>query len=202
MRVKNSQHGPVGLRQRGYGCAVLLFCLGATQFIVGCAARARPVSTWRGAGLAHPIMPATVAPAPRPPSDVSVDPVPELRVELPPPPPLLAVEAVPVRPRVAPVRPPESTLSSKPEPPVIAPQMSPEEINTVRQQMTTSISIAENNLARSQGKTLNTTQSNLASKIKGFITDARTAEHDGDLPRARSLATKAQVLSEELASSL
>jgi outer membrane murein-binding lipoprotein Lpp len=68
--------------------------------------------------------------------------------------------------------------------------------------MTSSISEAEKNLARSQGRTLNATQSDLATKIKQFIGDAQAASREGDWTRARSLATKAQVLSEELASSL
>ena len=85
---------------------------------------------------------------------------------------------------------------------MIAPQMSDAEASAARQQMTSSISEAEKNLARSQGKTLNATQSDLATKIKQFIGDAQSASREGDWTRARSLATKAQVLSEELASSL
>jgi hypothetical protein len=38
--------------------------------------------------------------------------------------------------------------------------------------------------------------------VKGFISDAREAGRAGDWPRARDLAKKAQVLSEELANSL
>ncbi|MDP9338271.1 MAG: hypothetical protein M3P45_05320 [Acidobacteriota bacterium] len=68
--------------------------------------------------------------------------------------------------------------------------------------MLASLSVAEKNLARAQGKRLNSTQSDLAAKVRGFIDDARSAGHDGDWTRARSLATKAQVLSEELVASL
>jgi hypothetical protein len=49
---------------------------------------------------------------------------------------------------------------------------------------------------------LNATQSDLASKVRGFLKDAREAAQIGDWSHARSLAKKAQVLSEELASSL
>jgi hypothetical protein len=49
---------------------------------------------------------------------------------------------------------------------------------------------------------LNAAQSDLASKIRGFIKDAREAAQIADWSRARSLAKKAQVLSEELAGSL
>jgi hypothetical protein len=149
----------------------------------------------------RPRMPATIAPTPKPLTDESVDPVPELRLELPPSPPLLSVRTGPARPHAAPVPAAESNVSNKPEPPIIAPQLTSAEINAARQQMIASLSVAERNLARSQGKTLNATQSDLAAKIKGFIGDARSAGHDEDWTRARSLATKAQVLSEELAAS-
>jgi hypothetical protein len=109
---------------------------------------------------------------------------------------------VPARPHVAPAPAAENNAENKPEAPVIAPQMSPAEASAARQQMTSSIAEAEKNLARSQGKKLNATQSDLAAKIKQFIGDAQSASREGDWTRARSLATKAQVLSEELASSL
>ncbi len=80
--------------------------------------------------------------------------------------------------------------------------MSAADASAARQQMTSSITEAEKNLARSQGKKLNAIQSDLATKIKQFIGDAQSASREGDWTRARSLATKAQVLSEELASSL
>lgn len=152
--------------------------------------------------MVHPKLPATVAPRPQPPADETIDPVPELRLELPPPPPFLAVQVAPLRPRVAPEPAHEASVSSKPEVPVIAPQLTPAETDAARQQMASSLSIAESNLARSKDRALNSTQSDLASKIKGFISDARSAEHDGDWMRARSLATKARVLSEELVASL
>ena len=180
-----------------------MFCLCALQFISGCAERKAPPVSWRGAGLSRPIVPATItSPKPLPLPDESVDPVPELQLELPPPPPLLAVHTAPARPRVAPAPAAENNAESKPEAPVIAPQMSAAEASAARQQMTSSISEAEKNLARSQGRKLNPTQSDLAAKIKQFIGDAQSASREGDWTRARSMATKAQVLSEELASSL
>ncbi len=199
MTANKPQHCSVA-PPRAY--ALLISFVFASQFFVGCAERRRPESTWRGAGTERPVLPATLAPQPHPVSDDSEDPVPELRLELPPPPPLLAVRFVPPRPHVAPAPSAESNVSSKPEPPVIAPQFSPEESSSARQQMIVSLSVAETNLARSKGKTLSSTQSDLAAKVKGFIGDARLAERQGDWTRARSLATKAQVLSEELVSSL
>src|ERR1700730_18345592 len=146
------------VRSRGHARVGLVFCLCALHLISGCAEKKPPVS-WRGAGLSRPIVPSAItAPKPRPLPDESVDPVPELQLELPPPPPLLAVHTAPARPRVAPAPAAENT-ADRPEAPVIAPQMSDAEASAARQQMTTSISEAEKNLARSQGRTLNTTQS-------------------------------------------
>jgi hypothetical protein len=190
------------VKSRNHARAGLVFCFCALQFISGCAERKKTPVSWRGAGLSRPIVPATItAPKPRPLPDESVDPVPELQLELPPPPPLLAVRTSPARPRVAPAPVPDNS-ADRPEAPVIAPQMSDAEASAARQQMTSSLNEAEKNLARSQGKTLNATQSDLATKIKQFIGDAQSASREGDWTRARSLATKAQVLSEELASSL
>jgi hypothetical protein len=180
---------------------MLVFWVCAAQFFAGCAARNNPAPS-RTAAVVHPKMPATMAPRPTPLADETIDPVPELRLELPPPPPLLASHDVPARPRVAPAPERETSTASKPEAPVIAPQLTPEETNAARQQMVQSLSVAEKNLARSQGRTLNSNQSDLASKIKGFIGDARSAGKEGDWTRARNLATKAEVLSVELAASL
>jgi hypothetical protein len=151
--------------------------------------------------MMRPAMPATVAPRPRPLPEESVDPVPELRLEIPPPPPLLAVRSTPSRPRVAPAPAADSGAAAKPEVPVIAPQLSAAESSAAQQQMTSSLAVAEKNLAYSQGKKLNATQTDLAAKIKEFVDDARAAGREGDWTRARSLATKAEVLSEELAAS-
>ena len=65
-----------------------------------------------------------------------------------------------------------------------------------------SLSIADKNLEFARGKNLNATQSDLVSKIISFLKDAREASQAADWIRARNLARKAQVLSEELASSL
>jgi hypothetical protein len=200
MTVNKSQYCSVG--PRDHACVVLGFFLLALLPLGGCSTRNRPVRTWRGAGLIRPTMPGTVAPKPRPLSDDSVDPVPELRLELPPPPPLLAVHYTPSRPHVAPAPAAENANAGKGEVPIIAPQLSAAESSAAQQQMTSSLSIAEKNRARSEGRKLNPTQTDLAAKIKGFIGDARSAGREGDWTRARSLATKAQVLSEELAASM
>jgi hypothetical protein len=85
---------------------------------------------------------------------------------------------------------------------MIAPQQTPQESAVAQQQTKQSLSIAERNLESARGKNLNAAQSDLVSKIKGFIKDAREAGQIADWSRARSLAKKAQVLAEELAGSL
>lgn len=85
---------------------------------------------------------------------------------------------------------------------MIAPQLTARETATAQQEANQSLSVAERNLLATRGKNLNPTQSDLVSKIKGFLKDAREAAQAGDWVRARSLAKKAQVLSEELAASL
>jgi hypothetical protein len=129
---------------------------------------------------------------------------PELRLDLPPfPGHLIPVRTAPPRPRTS--TPPSTaagTDTEKLETPLIAPQLTPQESAVAQQQTGQSLSIAEKNLESARGKTLNAAQSDLVSKIRGFIKDAREAVQIADWSRARSLAKKAQVLSEELAGSL
>ena len=84
---------------------------------------------------------------------------------------------------------------------MIAPSLSPKETSAAQQQTNESLAIAEKNLAATKGKNLNATESDLVSKIQSFIKDARDAARLKDWARARGLAKKAQVLSEELAGS-
>jgi hypothetical protein len=109
----------------------------------------------------------------------------------------------PPRPRVAvqPV-PADPAGNAKAEAPLLAPQLSEQEIASAQQQMNDSITIAQRNLANAKGHRLNTTQTDLASKVNSFLAESKIAVREGDWNRARNLAKKAQVLSEELASSL
>jgi hypothetical protein len=126
----------------------------------------------------------------------------EVSPDAPPPPsPLAAIQSVPPRPRVQ-VAPSEPSNPTRPEPPQIAPQLTAEETTAAQQQTNLSLSIAERNVSASQGKPLNATQSDLASKVRSFVTEAREAAQSGDWARASNAAKKAQVLSEELARSL
>jgi hypothetical protein len=162
--------------------------------------RKRPSIPWATAVQVRPVTPPHTAET----SSVPDDPLPELRLELPPFPGHLAtVRTSPPRPRAS--APPSATTGNdaeKLEAPRIAPQLTPQEFAVAQQQTNQSLSIAEKNLESARGKNLNAAQSDLASKIRGFIKDAREAAQIADWSRARSLAKKAQVLSEELAGSL
>jgi hypothetical protein len=132
---------------------------------------------------------------------------PELHVDLdaediaPPPSPLVSVNGAPARPRV-PVSASGGSNAAKFEPLSIAPQLTPEETQAAQQQTNQSLSITERNVASSRGRTLNAAQSDLVSKVRSFVSEAREAAHNGDWTRASTAAKKAQVLSEELVRSL
>lgn len=57
---------------------------------------------------------------------------------------------------------------------------------------------AEENLKKMEGRQLTTSQRDLVSQIHQFIDESRSAVKAGELDRARTLAWKAQTLSEEL----
>jgi len=162
--------------------------------------RKRPDVPWATAVQVRPVAQPHTAAA----SSVADDSIPELRFELPPfPSRLITVRTGPARPRAG--AGPGATTGNdaeKQEAPTIAPQLTPQESAVARQQTMQSLSIAEKNLEAARGKNLNAAQSDLISKIRNFIKDAGEAAQITDWSRARSLAKKAQVLSEELAGSL
>jgi hypothetical protein len=174
---------------------VLLNC--AAVLTSGCSVQKKPRVSWSTAVLVKPTVPPS---APQSTSETT-DPAPELRLELPPPLKLATVRVAPPRPRAA-SSPSADVETDKPEIPLLAPQLSAEEKSNAQQQVNTSISAAEKNLESTRGKTLNAVQADMASKVRGFITDTREAANGGDWPRARNLAKKAQVLSEQLAGML
>lgn len=177
---------------------VLLGCAaGVSVMLSGCSLRKRPSIPWSTAIQVRPESQQHAAAA----GDVPEDPVPELRIELPSfPPRLLSVRNAPPPPRGS-APPSAGSNGEKLETPMITPQLSSEEAAAARQQTNQSLNIAEKNLAFVRGRSLNAAQADLVSKIKSFIKDAREAAQVGDWTRARSLAKKAQVLSEELAAS-
>ncbi len=162
--------------------------------------RKRPNISWATAVQVRPVKQASTAAA----SSVPDDALPDLRLELPPfPGHLIPVRTTPPRPRVS--SPPYANSGNDSEKlgaPLIAPQLTPQESAAAEQQTNQNLRVAENNLQSARGKNLNAAQADLVSKIRGFIKDAREAAQNTDWSRARSLAKKAQVLSEELAGSL
>jgi len=179
---------------------VLIGVLGSAAILAsGCAARKNPTIPWSTAVLVRPIVPQHPSPA-----EVDQVPVPDLGLEIPPPPAPLATRTppAPVRPRgVAPAANPTAP-AGKPEAPQIVPELSTQESASLQRETNQSLATAERNLAATAGKSLNATQSDLASKVRSFISDARESGRAGDWSRARDLAKKAQVLSEELIGSL
>ncbi len=177
---------------------VLLCCVGCG--LSGCSVRKQPSIEWGTAIKARPVIQERNTAA----SSDQEDSLPEVRFELPPfPGPLMTVRSAPPRPRNG--TPPPSAPghdSEKLGAPVIAPQLTAQESAVAQQQTNQSLGIAEKNLASVRGKRLNSAQSDLISKITGFIKDAREAAQIADWGRARGMAKKAQVLSEELAGSL
>jgi hypothetical protein len=183
--------------------AVFIAALCAAMASSGCAERQRPKLPWSTASVVRPHVPvpysgrAGIAD-----ENAGEEPV-ELQLDLSPPETLLPLtsQARPPRPRVAATQ-PVPAESSKPEKPFVVPQLSVEESSAAQQEATASLSEAEKSVAATRGKTLNAAQADMASKIAGFIADARTAAANGDWPSARNLARKAQLLSQELAKSL
>jgi len=187
------------LRRSSLHSVTALLCCAACV-LGGCSVRKRPAIPWAAEVQVRPVAPPRTAET----SNVPDDLVPELRLELPPfPSHLITVRSAPPRPHVS-TPPPASTGTDaeKTEPPTIAVQLTPQESAAARQQTNQSLSIAEKNLESVRGRNLNAAQSDLASKIREFIKDAREAAQIADWSRASSLAKKAQVLSEELAGSL
>jgi hypothetical protein len=162
--------------------------------------RKRPSIPWATAVLVKPVLQAHAEEAESTPND----PGPELRIELPPfPSHLMTVRSGPLRPRVnTPSSGAAGSDADKLETPMIAPQLTAQESSVAQRETKQSLNIAEKNLETAHGKKLNPAQSDLVSKIRGFIKDAREAAQITDWDHARSLAKKAQVLSDELASSL
>jgi hypothetical protein len=173
----------------------LTFFIGAALISSGCSARKRPSIAWASAVQARPALQSR-ATASRAPEEAA----PEFNLDVPPfASVLIPLRSSPPRPHVS-VAPPGSAGSEteKTAAPMIAPQLTPQETVAAQQETNQSLGIAEKNLAAARGKKLNAAQADLISKINGFLKDAREAAQTGDWSRARSLAKKAQVLSEEL----
>jgi hypothetical protein len=169
-----------------------------TLLLSGCSIRRRPSIPWATAIQVRPMLQSHAATS----GDANLE-APELNLEIPLATVLLPMRSAPPRPHAGPSPSPAAPVADaeRPEAPTIAPQLSKEESAAAQQETNQSLNIAEKNLAAAHGKRLNAAQTDLISKIKGFLKDAREAAQAGDWARARNLAKKAQVLSEELARS-
>ena len=174
-------------------CALLLL-------VSGCAerkAKAKPFP-WSTFAYTRPLAPSI------PSQDAeSEDPLEDATLNVAPPPSALVIaRSVPTRPRLPVGNSPQNDAGGKPDVPQIAPQLTPAETGAAQQQTSNSLSVAERNIGSAAGKALNATQQDLASKVRSFMVEAREAANSGDWTRARNAAKKAEVLSQELASSL
>jgi type IV secretory pathway VirB10-like protein len=167
----------------------------AVVFLSGCAEKQVKVRPWAASINVRPNVPVAV-PAYQP--HYVDDSAPDLAWDFPPPPSSLTVARQPARPRAPAQQPSESIESRQPTAPSLAPELSPQEIAAAQSQMNESVAIAQKNLGATRGRALNPTQSDLASKVTSFLQESKDAARDGDWTRARNLAKKAQVLSEEL----
>jgi hypothetical protein len=178
-------------------CAMLC---AVAAIVSGCAATQKPRARafpWASANTVRPLAPTRTS------ADVSnADLFSDLGLDVPAPPSVVGgAPSGPPRPRVAVVPSSGGNSSRVPEAPMIVPQLSSEQTAAAQQQTSTSVNIAEKNIAASQGRLLNAMQSDLASKVRSFLAEAREAAQVGDWTRASSAAKKAEVLSQELASS-
>jgi hypothetical protein len=111
--------------------------------------------------------------------------------------PDLEVENVEMPPRLAapPVEPPQVEKAAEP---MILPDLTADQLNAAKAETQQSLDAAEAKLAETQGKQLNATQEDVASKVRGFMESAREAMKNGDWVRAKNQAKKAEVLAMQL----
>jgi hypothetical protein len=170
----------------------VLLLAGACALVCGgCVPQKRPAFSASHLAMAHPIVPQAV--------DVSLADPPELSVELEMVPRLVVPRGAPAKPRVTATPAPSPAAPEKSRDPIIAPELSDEQLSTAKLDTQQSLIVAERNLGLAQGKSLDASQQDLVSKIRGFVDSAREAIKENDWQRARTQAKKAEVLSKEFA---
>jgi hypothetical protein len=173
--------------------AVLCACV---MWSTGCFMRrapAKPMMDYLGYG--NPVVPEVA-------TDATLEPPPDIVLEAAAAPPqLVTSHDVPSRPHVTP--PPATEPAPEPAPePRIAPEVTTEEMAAAKVETQHSLDKVEKNLTLAWGRKLDPTQEDLISKVRGFTEGARESMRSGDWVRAKNLAKKAEVLSEQLAASL
>ena len=164
----------------------------------GCAvAHKRAAIPWGTAVLVRPNLP-------EPAGDGSLEePLPVAEIEIAPPAePMLVAPAAPVRPRAVSSSASQGAgASESPDLPQFVPDLSPQQSASFQQETEQNLNATERNVASVAGKSLNAAQTDLLSKVRSFLADAREAARTGDWARARDLSRKARVLSDQLAGS-
>ena len=196
MTTANLVRRSSGTERCGRRATQVALCCAAVFTLSGCAERKVHAFPWATAIVVRPNLPVAQG-------DVSAanDLAPDFRTE----PPsnngrIFGARTVPARPRVhSPVQTEADDAASTTG---LVPELSPQDTAAAKQQVADSVAIAERNLVTARGRKLLPAQSDIVSKIRGFMTEAREASREGDWARARNLAKKAQILSEDLASSL
>lgn len=172
---------------------LLLFCA-CMVWVGGCATRRtadRPVVNF--VAPVRPVIPRS--------TETELQPPPDLQSSPPEAPQVAQETEQPAKPHVVTPAAPEPTETDKPVP-TIAPEVTTEEMVTAKAATQHSLDIAEKGLTMAQGKKLDATQADLASKVRGFADNAREAMRSGDWERAKNLAKKAELLSQQLTASL
>ncbi len=81
----------------------------------------------------------------------------------------------------------------------LAPPMSEEQASSQRQSTSQLLAATDANLKQISSRQLNATQQDSISQIKKYMEQAKAAEKAGDVQRAHNLASKAVMLSDDLA---
>jgi hypothetical protein len=81
----------------------------------------------------------------------------------------------------------------------LAPGMSDEQASSQRQSTSQLLAATDANLKQISSRQLNSTQQDSISQIKKYMEQAKAAEKAGDVQRAHNLASKAVMLSDDLA---
>jgi hypothetical protein len=80
----------------------------------------------------------------------------------------------------------------------LSPGMTREQAGRQRQRTEQLLDATENNLRQLAGRSFNQNQQDTIAQIHNYMAGARSALKDGDPQRARTLALKARLLSDEL----
>lgn len=171
---------------------LLALCL-SVVWCGGCFTKKPATVHMTGIVLAHPLTPSGM-------TNESPGDAPDLEAEMVDMPPRLAPpRGGPARPRVAVAPAAEPQPVEKAAEPIILPDLSEDQLNAAKSETQQSLDAAEAKLGQTQGRQLNATQEDVASKVRGFMESAREAMKNGDWVRAKNQAKKAEVLALQLA---